>query len=222
MEREPKIILISGATGVGKTRVGLELATRLQIQAIVSTDSVREILRSVIPYDINPVIHTSTYLAGQTAEYLRLQEEQKKESIMLGYREQAKAVSAGLKGVVKRAIEENYPLILDGIHIQPGDLSVLGEARERAFEIMVDIPDEEIHRRRFEERERLATKRKESRYLANFREIRWIRDHIVERGKESEDVVYVDNSGPIEKSVAFCVNEFYKKVKGRPAVADQL
>ena len=45
---ENPIILISGGTGVGTSKYSMELARKLDIPSVLSTDSVREVIRSVV------------------------------------------------------------------------------------------------------------------------------------------------------------------------------
>ena len=46
--REETVILIGGASGVGTTTTGYDIASRLNIKNIVSTDTIREIMRMMI------------------------------------------------------------------------------------------------------------------------------------------------------------------------------
>src|SRR3712207_1236768 len=45
---EPIVVLIGGATGVGTSTLAADIARRLNIQSVVGTDSVREVLRHAI------------------------------------------------------------------------------------------------------------------------------------------------------------------------------
>lgn len=64
-----QIILISGGTGVGTSKLSLELAKNKNITNIISTDSIREIIRTLIHPSLNPFLNKSTYLAGKTQNY---------------------------------------------------------------------------------------------------------------------------------------------------------
>ena len=43
--------MIAGTSGVGKSTVGMGLAAARQVPRILSTDSIREIMRAVMPVD---------------------------------------------------------------------------------------------------------------------------------------------------------------------------
>src|SRR5207253_981951 len=54
----PLIILIGGATGVGKSTVATQLAGRLGITRIIPTDAIREVMRSMFSEALMPTLHT--------------------------------------------------------------------------------------------------------------------------------------------------------------------
>ena len=62
---KPMILLLGGATGVGKTSLGHEVAYRLGIHRIVSTDAIRQVMRIMLSPDLVPAIHASSYEAHQ-------------------------------------------------------------------------------------------------------------------------------------------------------------
>ncbi|MEZ5670818.1 MAG: AAA family ATPase, partial [Alphaproteobacteria bacterium] len=57
----PVVVVLSGAPGVGKSTVATRLANRLGIARVVTTDTIREVLRTVIPASVLPELHASTY-----------------------------------------------------------------------------------------------------------------------------------------------------------------
>src|SRR5829696_7035057 len=58
---EPIVVLIGGATGVGTSTLAADVARRLNIQSVVGTDSIREVLRRAISPDLLPLLHKSSY-----------------------------------------------------------------------------------------------------------------------------------------------------------------
>ena len=57
----PKLILISGSPGTGKSTFGMSLALEQGILKCISTDTVRAVMRSYVPEDISPPLHRSSY-----------------------------------------------------------------------------------------------------------------------------------------------------------------
>lgn len=55
------IILLGGGSGTGKSQISTALATHLALDQILSTDSIRHILRNFMDKDINPFLFMSTY-----------------------------------------------------------------------------------------------------------------------------------------------------------------
>ena len=61
----PIIVLIGGATGTGKSTVATEVAYRLGITRVTSTDFVRQTLRAFFSPEFMPSIHYSSFEAGK-------------------------------------------------------------------------------------------------------------------------------------------------------------
>lgn len=57
----PKLILISGGPGTGKSTFGMSLALEQGILKCISTDTVRAVMRSYVPDSISPPLHRSSY-----------------------------------------------------------------------------------------------------------------------------------------------------------------
>jgi 2-phosphoglycerate kinase len=55
------IILLGGGSGTGKSQISTALATHLGLSQILSTDSIRHILRNFLDKDKNPYLFMSTY-----------------------------------------------------------------------------------------------------------------------------------------------------------------
>ena len=53
---KPLIILIGGASGVGTSSMAFELASRLRLKNLISTDMIREVMRKIVSKELSPVI----------------------------------------------------------------------------------------------------------------------------------------------------------------------
>src|ERR687890_319533 len=127
---EPIVVLIGGATGVGTSTLAADVARRLNIQSVVGTDSIREVLRRAISPDLLPLLHKSSYEIKR--EDLRVPVEED-ELVLYGFRQQAAQVAVGVEAIVDRGLKEGTNLVIEGVHLVfPGD-----------------TPDPRLHRREF-------------------------------------------------------------------------
>jgi 2-phosphoglycerate kinase len=115
----PLIVLIGGATGTGKSTVATEVAYRLGITRVTSTDFVRQTMRAFFTPEFLPAIHTSSFDAGKT---LPSAQEEEVDPLLHGFLEQTRHVLVGVQALVDRSLEEGWSLVLEGVHLVPGML----------------------------------------------------------------------------------------------------
>jgi 2-phosphoglycerate kinase len=173
--RLPLIILIGGATGAGKSTLATQLATRLGITRVVSTDAVREVLRSAFTQEMFPTLYVSSFEADRA---VRQPIPHSGDRLIIGFREQAAAVAVGAP-LIDRAIEEGTDMILEGAHLVPGFLEGVDSDRAVVVPLVVTIEDEELHRSHLFRRGRETRNRPEDRYLLGFKKIRRIQKYMV-------------------------------------------
>ncbi|SMO54095.1 2-phosphoglycerate kinase [Balnearium lithotrophicum] len=185
---KPIIILIGGATGVGKSKLASELSGVLEINRTASTDSIREVMRKMVSKDLVPSIHVSSYEAG---EFLpQLPKTKKEERIIYGFLDQSEKVLTGVNAIINRAIKENVSLIVEGIHLIPGFAEKFKD-KAHIVHIILSTLDEEIHKGRFKSREK-SSQRTSKKYLKNFKAIRKIQEFLYEKAKE-KNIPVVEN-----------------------------
>jgi 2-phosphoglycerate kinase len=172
----PIIILIGGATGVGKSTIATQLATRFGITRVVSTDAVREVLRSALTAEMFPTLYASSFQAG---EAVRQPIPHSADRLIIGFREQAAAVAVGARALIERAIREGTDLILEGAHLVPGFLEGMDTDRAAIVSMLVVVEDETLHRSHFFQRHRDPSSRTGDRYLDNFDKIRDLQKYMV-------------------------------------------
>lgn len=63
--RESVTVLLCGTSGCGKSTLSALLASRLGITTVISTDSIRHMMRSFVDEKQNPLLWASTYHAGE-------------------------------------------------------------------------------------------------------------------------------------------------------------
>jgi len=98
----PLIILIGGATGVGKSTLATQLAHRMGITRVIGTDMVRQTMRAFFAPELMPAIHTSSFDA---ASAVRVPVARETDLSKMGFIEQTKAVSVGIEALVRRGID---------------------------------------------------------------------------------------------------------------------
>ncbi|WP_027482695.1 ATP cone domain-containing protein [Deinococcus pimensis] len=184
----PIVVLLGGVSGTGKSFLASEIAYRLGIPRIVSTDSVREVMRAMVSPALLPTLHASTFNAWEALlePGEARPEHPSEEQLVAGFREQVAQVSVGLGAIVRRSIEEGTSVVLEGVHVAPGYL--MSEAFAGAFVVpmLVTVPDEEEHRRHFEARDHQTEQHRPlGRYLRYFKEIRVLHDYLAELGRRT-------------------------------------
>lgn len=212
-EDKPVVVLIGGATGVGKSTIATQVADRLGIVRVISTDSIREVMRAFFSENLMPAIHYSSYEAGKG---VRIPLGSDLDPHIVGFMEQADMVNVGLLAVLDRAIEERISMIVEGVHVVPGMLAAKG-ASERMSEILllpmvVSVSDPSLHKSHFMVREQETSGRRAiARYLRQFEEIRKVQDFIVERAR-AEGTLIVDNL-LIDETVGIVVDALYDVIE---------
>jgi len=172
----PLVLLIGGATGVGKSTIATQLAARLGIVRVVATDAIREVMRALFSKELMPTLHTSSFEAGQA---LREPPTRESERVILGFREQTAAVAVGLAGLLERAAVEGTSVIIEGAHVVPGFFD-LESRKERILPVpvVITVEDEDVHRSHFAARGTDLPGRPAPRYLTGFDDIRRIQRYI--------------------------------------------
>ncbi|HET6352254.1 MAG TPA: 2-phosphoglycerate kinase [Coriobacteriia bacterium] len=194
----PLIVLIGGTTGVGKSTVATEVAHRLGITRISSTDSIREVMRGIFSRDLMPAIYESAFNAWQG---LRVPVPDGANPVIVGFREQTAAVTSGVKSLIDRAVLEGLSMVIEGVHLVPGYLDASAFEGACVVQIVIAVDDEQSHLSHFYIREvQTEGSRPLERYRANFNEIRMLGLYIEEMAREHQiPVIY---SHQLDRTVA--------------------
>jgi 2-phosphoglycerate kinase len=169
----PLVILIGGATGVGKSTIATQLAARLGIVRVVGTDAIREVMRAMFSAELMPTLHVSSF---QSDRALR-EPTRRSDALVAGFREQTAAVSVGIDALIERAAAEGTSVVVEGPHIVPGFFD-LDRHVERILPVpvVVEVEDEGRHLNHFPARE--TGPRPADRYVSNFENIRKLQRYI--------------------------------------------
>ncbi|HEX2729555.1 MAG TPA: 2-phosphoglycerate kinase [Rubrobacteraceae bacterium] len=187
---EPVVVLIGGATGVGTSTLAADVARRLNIQSVIGTDSIREVLRRAISPDLLPLLHKSSYEI--TPQDIRVPVDES-ETVLFGFRQQASQVAVGVEAIVDRALKEGTNIIVEGVHLVPEIILDRYRDHPNVCTLVVYLSDQDAHRSRFYIRALgTAMRRPAEEYIEHFKEIRQIHDYILESAART-DVQTVEN-----------------------------
>lgn len=179
---KPLIILVGGTTGVGKSTIATEVAHRLGITRIVSTDSIREVMRGIFTRDLMPAIYESAFNAWRG---LRVPVPHGANPVIVGFREQTAVVATGVKALIDRSVLEGDSLVLEGVHLVPGYIEPRQFKDARVVQLVIAVEDENAHRSHFYIREvQTDGMRPFERYRANFDNIRLLGHYIEDLSRE--------------------------------------
>jgi 2-phosphoglycerate kinase len=208
----PLVVIVGGATGTGKSTVATEVAHRLGITRVTSTDVVRQTMRAFFSREFMPSIHYSSFEAGAA---VRVPEDETADPNLLGFLEQTRNVLVGVKAVVGRAIEEGYSLALEGVHLVPGAISSSIDGAV-VCHCLLAIDNEEEHASHFWIRDAASEGlRPFQKYLDALPEIRRIQTYLIERAGRA-GVPVIQNSS-IERTIDQVVDLVLAEVE-RPRV----
>ena len=184
----PIIVLIGGATGTGKSTVATEVAYRLGVTRVTSTDFVRQTLRAFFSPEFMPSIHHSSFEAGRA---LRSAEAEEVDPLLHGFLDQTRNVLVGVNAAIERSLAEGWSTVLEGVHLVPGMTAPIADAL--VVQCVLAIQSEDAHASHFWIRD-IASEgaRALDKYLDHLGDIRYLQDYIVERAQR-EDVPVIWN-----------------------------
>jgi 2-phosphoglycerate kinase len=159
----PIVLLVGGATGTGKSSVATELAYRLGITRVTSTDFIRETMRAFFSPRSMPSVHHSSF-AG--------------EPLLESFLAQTRNVVVGVEAAIERALKEGWSMVLEGVHLVPG---LVPSEIEGALvvHVVLAVDTERVHRTNFQVRDATTGGvRAMERYVESIGEIRLVQDYL--------------------------------------------
>ena len=205
--KKPLIILIGGASGVGTSSMAFELANRLRLKNLISTDMIRVVMRKIVSQELSPVIHKSSFDAYEAIRTPSI----RIDSVIEGFISHVDVVNVGIEAIIERSVKEGISTIIEGVHIVPGFIrkDLLENNNIIMFTLIVE--DEEAHKQRFYSRCRQPwVKRSLDRYMENFDTIRKTQNFLVQQAEihDTRIINNVDINETIDMMVSDILEEF--------------
>lgn len=187
----PVVVLIGGGTGSGKTTLGVELAHRLDVTRLMSTDAIREILRLYAGEGETPELMHSSFDAWRSLyPGVRTPTEAQ---VVAGFEAQSRRVAVGVDAAIRRTIKEGANLILDGVHVVPDLLDLSPYAGDAYLAlIVVGVLERERLADRFRSRQLGGGRRRAARYLESMERV-WTVHRRVLGAAQDRGVPVIDN-----------------------------
>ncbi len=101
-----RLLIITGASGVGKSTLTARIASILEFDKVVSTDTIRETLRTQISIDESPALHRSSFQPGGN-------------STIDDWKNTISPLREAIDAVIYREIKRGGDLLLEGVHFTP-------------------------------------------------------------------------------------------------------
>jgi 2-phosphoglycerate kinase len=214
--KEPLIILIGGASGVGTSSMAFELASRLRLKNLISTDMIREVMRKIVSKELSPVIHKSSFDAYESIRTPSI----RIDSVIEGYISHVDVVNVGVEAIIERSVKEGISTIIEGVHIVPGFIKKDLMQNNNIIMFTLTVDDEEAHKQRFYSRCRQPwVKRSLERYMENFGTIRKTQRFLVEQAKIHDTRII--NNVDINETIDIMVEDILEKFGGTDNVEQE-
>ena len=199
----PLMLLLGGATGTGKSTLASEIAYRLGISRITSTDAIRQVMRAFFAAGAHARAALLVVRGGRRASRCPMPDPDSEDRALYGFLQQAGQVAVGANAVVERAVLEGLSTVVEGVHLVPGLVAADQHAGAVVVQVMLDD-----HRRgdppgatSSSATWRAAGGGSMDRYLRSFGEIRRIQDYLVARA-EKEGWPVVEAGDPDQALIA--------------------
>ena len=208
---KPIILLLSGASGTGKSVIASDLVGRFAITRIYSTDSIRQLVRLTNPKP-TVMVHTweaKDYLAKDDIERLKsLFGEQSLD--IYGYLDQSLwVVEKGVKPLIERLNREGANALLEGVHLVPGLIE-----GENIVSVVLEVPYE-VHKAfvliKAKRSELKDIGRSEEEREREFLSIRAVHDFLVSEARKKGTPIVTFTT--YEETIKRIIDLFYEKVR---------
>jgi len=168
-----RLLVITGASGVGKSTLTARIAASLEFDKVVATDTIRETLRTQIPPEEVPALHRSSFQQGDS-------------NTIEDWKDTVSPLNSAIQAIVSREIKRGGNLLMEGVHFVP-NFAIIDEWRAAggaACGVVLAVEDAEEHVRMIAGRCK-HNGRPVRHYLDHFDRIRDIQKEMVRLAKNS-------------------------------------
>ncbi|XP_047318631.1 P-loop NTPase domain-containing protein LPA1 homolog 2-like [Impatiens glandulifera] len=225
--KESVTVLLCGTSGCGKSTLSALLGSRLGVTTVVSTDSIRHMMRSFADEKQNPLLWASTYHAGECLDPIAIAEAKSrkkakklaenrpldngpissselispKQMAIEGYKAQSEMVIDSLDRLITRWEERKESVIVEGVHLSLNFVMGLMKKHPSIVPFMIYITNEDKHMERFAVRAKYMTlDPAKNKYVKYIRNIRSIQEYLCKRA--DKHLVPKINNTNVDKSMA--------------------
>jgi 2-phosphoglycerate kinase len=213
----PLLLLISGAVGSGKSTIATEAAHLLEIVRIQSTDMLREVMRMMLPEQLLPVLHTSSFNAWRALPGHDAEDRDPEMLVAEGYQSQARLLAVPCEAVLQRANRESVSIILEGVHAHPGLLACLPDETDAiSVHVMLAVLQGKELKSRLHGRSAEAPSRRSERYLGQFDSVWRLQSFLLsEADRFDVPIIANEDKGKTVSEIVLHVNyQLRKRFKG--------
>ncbi|MHA2359966.1 MAG: hypothetical protein ACXAB5_06810 [Candidatus Thorarchaeota archaeon] len=140
-EIPPVVVVLEGASATGKSIIALEIVHDLVATRFISSDTVRQVLRSTMSEEMYPELHCHTY----QAHLHRQTGPDDLHSVVRGFLAQCDIVVPQITNMIERIIAEGTTGVVEGVHILPGEIQGLSPG---VVELLIN-PNDATHQAMF-------------------------------------------------------------------------
>ncbi|MEC7681269.1 MAG: AAA family ATPase, partial [Candidatus Thermoplasmatota archaeon] len=172
-----RLLVITGASGVGKSTLSARIAASLEFDKVVATDTIRETLRTQISQNEDPALHRSSFQPGES-------------NAIEDWKNTTTPLNSAIEAIVQREMKRGGDLLMEGVHFVP-NFSIIDEWRASGGEacgVVLAVEDAEEHVRMIAGR-RKHNGRSVRHYLDHIERIREIQFEMVRLAEKSGWVV---------------------------------
>lgn len=190
---KPLLILLQGTSGTGKSTLAALLGTRLaglgnlggtksSSVTVMSTDSIRHVMRNYISEEDEPILFASTYQCGKVLENdPKYKEMDSVAKNLEGYKLQCEKVQEHLSSVIKNHMANNKSLIVEGVHLNPPFIDkMLLTYPGQCIPFLICVKNPQNHQERFAVRSKtMSMDPAANKYIKNYQSIWEIQDMMI-------------------------------------------